>query len=64
MRAGITVPKNEQLEYRGQKDPELSAKLAMIEASVLAHMRPQPVEEESLEGAALKRAIIERLKRL
>jgi hypothetical protein len=63
MRHGITEPKSAKLEFRGQGDPELSAKLAMIEASVLDSQRGAPAQED-LQGDALKHALVERLKRL
>lgn len=64
MRHGIAAPRTTRLEFRGQADPELSAKLAMIEADALAQVRPKVEAEVDLEGEALKRAIIERLKRI
>lgn len=64
MRHGIGAPRTTRLEFRGQNDPELSAKLAMIEADALAQVRPKAEAEVDLEGEALKRAIIERLKRI
>lgn len=64
MRYGVPEPRTASLEYRGQNDPELAVKLALIEADILARMRPRPVPDEPLEGAALKSAIIDELRRI
>lgn len=65
LRHGIPVARSTPLEYRGQGDPELSAKLGMIEADLLDHLRPAAATEpQDLEGEALKQAIIDRLKNL
>ena len=65
LRQGIPVTREALLEYRGQGEPELSAKLAMIEADALDRLRPEPEPADAdLEGAALKNAIIARLRKL
>jgi len=64
MRHGLSAPRGAQLEFRGQGDPELATKLAMIEADALARVRPEATPEPDLEGEALKRAIIDRLRKL
>lgn len=63
MRHGISASATTKLEWRGQGEPELAAKLAMIEADALEELRPTPEPEEP-EGDALKQAIIARLRKL
>lgn len=64
LRHGITAAGSTSLVYRGQDDPELSAKLAMMEAELLEQLRPSQVEPEPAEGEALKQSIIAGLKKL
>lgn len=65
MRHGIQEPRGATLEFRGQDQPEIAAKLAMMELATLQEIRARsagPVE--SPREVAIKRAIIERLKKL
>lgn len=64
MRHGIAAPAEMALTQRGQDHPELAAKLALIEASALEHMRPQQPIPADTEGAALKQAIIDHLREI
>jgi len=64
LRHGIGAARSTPLAYRGQEDPELSAKLAMMEAELLEQVRPSQLEAEPAEGEALKRSIIDGLKKL
>ena len=64
LRHGIPAPKSTQLEYRGQSHPETAAALALMEASLLEHLRGAPEAPEELTGEALKGAIIDRLRKL
>lgn len=63
MRHGIDEPGHTRLEFRGQDHPEIAAKLAMIEADALAHMRPREASPEEA-SAALKHSIIDELRKL
>ena len=63
MRLGIPEAPSAKLEFMGTDDPELAAKLAMIEAQALETMRPRPVSTTPNDDA-LKRSIIEKLKEL
>ena len=62
MRLGIDEPHSTKLEFMGANNPQVMAKLAVIESEALAAMRPRPVAND--EGAALKSAIIDQLKEL
>lgn len=66
LRHGIPAARSTHLDYRGQSDPEMSARLAMIEAEALAHARPEPAgqPEPSDASDALKRALIDELRKL
>lgn len=65
LRHGVPAEHTTPLDYRGQDDPELSAKLAMIEAELLDQLRPVAAAEPvAPEGDALKRSIIDGLKKL
>ena len=64
MRMGLSEPGSTTLEYRGQQNEELSAKLALIEAEALDRVRPRVVVPLPLEGKDLKRAIVDKLKRI
>ncbi|TNF32384.1 MAG: hypothetical protein EP329_10370 [Deltaproteobacteria bacterium] len=64
LRHGIAAAGSTPLAYRGQEDPEMSAKLAMMEAELLDQLRPSQVEAEAAEGEALKQSIIAALKKL
>jgi hypothetical protein len=63
MRLGLSEPPSARLTFRGQDDAELSTKLAMLETDALRRLRPPAVVPAPLEGAALKRAIIDELKK-
>lgn len=62
MRYGIAEPRSAHLEFRGSDDQEVAAKLALIEADALAHMRPHAAAEP--EGEELKRSLIDQLRKL
>ncbi len=68
LRHGLSEPGATHLEFRGTTHPELAAKLALIEADALAHMRPHVAVQ--VEAAAetgngeLKQSIIDKLKKL
>ena len=65
LRHGVPAERTTPLAYRGQDDPELSAKLAMIEADLLDQLRPVAAAEPVAPGGdALKQAIIDGLKKL
>ena len=64
MSYGVSEPGNTPLEFRGQRDEQLSTKLAMMEAAALDTMRPRSVVSVPLEGQELKSAIVNRLKKL
>lgn len=63
LRYGLDEPGNTRLEYRGQDHAEIAAKLAMIEADALAHMRPREATPEEA-SAVLKSSIIDELRKL
>ena len=65
MRHGIPEPRAATLEFRGQGQPEIAAKLAMMELAALEELEARGQEAaESPREAAVKQAIIERLKKL
>jgi len=65
MRHGIAQPPTAALEFRGQAYPEIAAKLAMMELSSLEELQARAATPvESPREAAVKQAIIERLKKL
>ncbi len=65
MRHGIPEPRAAALEFRGQGHPELAAKLAMMELAALEELHARgTTPAESPREAAVKHAIIERLKKL
>ncbi|MCB9727425.1 MAG: hypothetical protein H6744_01890 [Deltaproteobacteria bacterium] len=63
MRLGLSEPPSAKLVFRGQDDAELATKLATLEADALRRLRPPAVVQAPLEGNALKRAIIDELKK-
>ncbi len=63
MRHGIDESGHTRLEFRGQDHPEIAAKLAMIEADALTHIRPHEASAEDA-SAALKSSIIDELRTL
>lgn len=65
MRHGIAEPRTATLEFRGQGQPEIAAKLAMMELAALEELQlGRATPAESPREAAVKQAIIERLKKL
>lgn len=64
MRLGLSEPPTTRLSFRGQEDAELATKLAMLETDALRRLRPPAVVQAPLEGGALKRAIIDELKKI
>ncbi len=64
LRHGIPAPKTTRLEFRGQDDRELSAKLALIEAELVDRLREHETSAADVEGRAMDRAIIDRLRKL
>jgi len=65
MRHGVHEPKSAALEFRGQGHPEIAAKLAMMELAALEELQARgTAPTESPREAAVKHAIIERLKKL
>ncbi len=65
LRHGIAEPRTAALEFRGQAHPELAAKLAMMELAALEELQAMGVRpRENAREAAVKAAIIDRLKRL
>jgi hypothetical protein len=64
MSYGISEPGNTPLEFRGQQDEQLSAKLAMMEAAALDVTRLRAVAAMPRDGQALKSSIVDRLKKL
>lgn len=63
LRHGIAVADETPLAFRGQRDAELKAKLALIEADALEHVRSAPAPADPA-GEAIKQAIIARLRKL
>lgn len=65
MRHGIAEPRTATLEFRGQGQPEIAAKLAMMELAALEELQlGSATPAESPREVAVKQAIIERLKKL
>jgi hypothetical protein len=65
LRHGVPEPRTATLEFRGQGHPEIAAKLAMMELAALEELQTRgAVPAESPREAAVKQAIIERLKKL
>lgn len=64
MRHGMEVPGHTRLEFRGQDNSEIAAKLAMIESDALAHMRPHEAPSPEEASEALKHSIIDELRKL
>ena len=62
MRYGVPESPKAPLEFRGDGDPEIVTKLAMMEAATLDRMRPRPVSDAPLEGEA--QAVLDRLRRM
>lgn len=63
MRHGISEPRTARLEYRGQQNQEIAAKLALMEAATLDELRGHEQPEDPRQSA-MKARIIERLKRI
>ena len=61
MRHGIVASASTPLEFRGQGQREIAAKLALIEAEAVAAMRPRSAQTED---DKLKSDIIDKLKNL
>lgn len=65
MRHGIAEPRTAVLEFRGQHDEELSAKLALMEIAALDELAAMGVApRQTAREAALTQSVIERLKRI
>ncbi len=65
MRHGIAEPLNATLEFRGQNDEELSAKLALMEIAALDELGAMGVApRQTAREAALTASVIERMKRI
>lgn len=65
MRHGVPEARTATLEFRGQSHPEIAAKLAMMELAALEEIQNRgTTPTESPREAAVKHAIIERLKKL
>lgn len=65
MRHGIPESRSATLEFRGQGQTELSAKLAMMELAALEELQTRgTTPAESPRERAVKQAIIDRLKKL
>jgi hypothetical protein len=65
MRHGLAEPKQAVLEFRGQNHPEVAAKLALMELAALEELDAMGIRPaENPRDAAVKAAIIDRLKRL
>ena len=65
MRNGLSEPRTATLEFRGQDNPELATKLAMMELATLRELRARAAgPQETPHEAALTRSIIERLKKI
>lgn len=65
MRHGISESRQAALEFRGQNHPEVAAKLALMELAALEELQDMGVRPvENPRDAAVKAAIIDRLKRI
>jgi len=62
MRFGIAESGSTELQFRGTENPELTARLALIENNAVQHAGLQPVEITAVEGDELKSSIIEDLR--
>lgn len=61
MRFGISEPGATKLQFLGTEEPEMAARLAMIESDALKNMGPRAMQADASDAQALKSSIIEEL---